>query len=264
LSTERFLARRTDALIAISAQQQTELTTQFRIASPGKFRVIPLGFELSRFNDKQEEKRVQFRAGFGLQDADIAIGIVGRLVPVKNHGLFLDALDYVLRKSSKKVVAFIIGDGDTRRAMEEKARSLGIVFTSGPGGPGEAALHFTSWRHDLDYIYAGLDIVAMTSLNEGTPVSLIEAQAAGRAVISTRVGGIADVVIENQTGLLSDVKDIEGFQKNMLTLVDDDSLRQRLAENGSAHVRGKFSVERLVADMSHLYHELLDRKKRHP
>jgi glycosyltransferase involved in cell wall biosynthesis len=109
-------------------------------------------------------------------------------------------------------------------------------------------------------INAGLDIVALTSFNEGTPVSLIEAQAANKPVVSTRVGGIQDVVIENETALLSDVNDVPGFQKNLLALVENDELRNCLGKNGFNHVQQKYSVERLAADMASLYHRLLTKK----
>ena len=124
------------------------------------------------------------------------------------------------------------------------------------------SLTFTSWRSDIDNINAGLDIVALTSLNEGTPVSLIEAQAANKPIVSTRVGGIQDVVIENETALLSDVNDVAGFQKNLLELVENDELRNCLGKKGSEHVQQKYSIERLTADMANLYRELLTKKGR--
>jgi glycosyltransferase involved in cell wall biosynthesis len=108
---------------------------------------------------------------------------------------------------------------------------------------------------------AGSDIIALTSLNEGTPVSLIEAQAANRPVVSTRVGGIADIVAEGHTGLLSDVQDVQGFAANLLALVENEALRQRLGNNGAAHVMQRFSYQRLVRDMSALYQQLLNQQK---
>ena len=119
---------------------------------------------------------------------------------------------------------------------------------------------FTSWRSDIDVINAGLDIIALTSLNEGTPVSLIEAQAANKPIVSTRVGGIADVVIENETALLSNVSDVKTFTDNLLELVENDEFRKALGKTGMNHVQEKFSVERLVANTANLYRELLVKK----
>lgn len=257
---ERYLARLSDGIIAISEQQKKELALDFKIAPEKKFHVIPLGFNLDKFQTSQDEKRKQFRKEFGLSNDEIAIGIIGRMVPVKNHGLFMEGLQYVLNNTSKKIKAFIIGDGETRLEMEEKAKQLSISFSVQTDKDHNKPLVFTSWRSDVDIIYAGLDIVTLTSLNEGTPVSLIEAQAANKPIVSTRVGGIGDIVVEGSTALLSDINDRMGFCKNLLTLVNDDKLRSNLGNNGSGMVLKKFSYQRLVHDMSQLYNELLSQK----
>ena len=195
-----------------------------------------------------------------MDDDAVAIGIIGRLVPVKNHSLFLKAFKYVLDNTSVKVKAFIIGDGESRNDIERLASELGINYTQHKDGSHLSPLIFTSWRTDIDTICAGLDIIALTSLNEGTPVSLIEAQAAGKPIASTRVGGIADVVLENQTALLSDITDEKTFCNNLLQLVNDEALRQKFSNAGKDHVICKFSYHRLVNDMSSLYYELIDKK----
>jgi glycosyltransferase involved in cell wall biosynthesis len=259
INTERYLAKKTHALIAISDQQKKELTDDFHIADKAKFKVIPLGFELKKFSENQDEKRKKFRKEFNLEDDEIAIGIIGRLVPIKNHNLFLEGINYLLNKTSKKIKAFIIGDGETRQALKNKAEQLNISF-SDDHNP-NASLIFTSWRNDIDVINAGLDIITLTSLNEGTPVSLIEAQAANRPIVSTRVGGIGDIVLENETALLSDINDITSFRENLLRLVENDELRNSFNKKGADHVQKKFSVERLATDMSNLYFELLDKEK---
>jgi len=259
INTERYLATRSHALIAISDQQKNELTNDFHIAHENKFKVVPLGFELKKFWENQEEKRKKFRNEFNLEDDAIAIGIIGRLVPVKNHNLFLEGINYLLHKTSKKIKAFIIGDGETRQALERRAGQLNISFSNNHNT--NASLIFTSWRNDIDVINAGLDVIALTSLNEGTPVSLIEAQAAGKPIVSTRVGGISDIVLENETALLSNVNDTGAFQRNLLQLVENDELRNSFSKKGAAHVQKKFSVERLAHDMANLYYELLDKKK---
>jgi len=258
INTERFLARRSDAIVAISEQQKKELAGDFKIANESKFRVIPLGFELNKFQEDQEHKRRKFRDEFSLGHDEIAIGIIGRLVPVKNHDLFLQAIKHAATHSSKKIRAFIIGDGETKKKLEERAKQLGVSFTNGYDK--SALLTFTSWRTDIDVINAGLDIITLTSLNEGTPVSLIEAQAANKPVVSTKVGGIRDIVVEGETALLSDTDDVHAFKENLLRLVEDDELRKCLGKKGSDHVRQKFSVERLARDMAALYRELLAKK----
>lgn len=262
IGTERFLARRSDTIIAISDQQKKELAKDFKIAHEEKFKVVPLGFDLDRFRINQEEKRKKFRAEFNLAEDEIAIGIIGRLVPVKNHYLFMKAIKHVFDNTQKKVKAFIIGDGETRSDLENIAREIKVPFTTQNSPEHNCPLVFTSWRSDVDTINAGLDIICLTSFNEGTPVSLIEAQAANKPIVSTRVGGIADIVLEGETALLAAIRDTESFCNHLLSLVEDDALRCRLGENSSKHVMERFSYQRLVDDMSRLYYELLRSKGR--
>jgi glycosyltransferase involved in cell wall biosynthesis len=262
INTERYLARKSDAIIAISEQQKNELVKQFKIAPDDKFHVIPLGFDLDRFRNGTDEKRMKFRAEFSIDDDTIAIGIIGRLVPVKNHYLFLKAIKQVLERSHKKIKALIIGDGETRIDLENVANETGIPYSTEKDREHCHPLIFTSWRSDIDVINAGLDIVCLTSFNEGTPVSLIEAQAADKAVVSTRVGGIADIVVEGETALLADVNDTQTYCDHLLRLVEDDALRLRMGSNSSKHVLQKFSYQRLMNDMSQLYFQLLEKKKR--
>ncbi|MDQ3846479.1 MAG: glycosyltransferase [Bacteroidota bacterium] len=262
INIERQLARKTDAIIAISQQQKKELVQDYKIAPEEKFRLIPLGFDLDRFQTGQAEKRKKFRNEFDVADDEVAIGIIGRLVPVKNHLLFLKAVRHVLDNTSKKIKAFIIGDGETRLDLENTALHAGIKFSTQNDALHPHPLIFTSWRSDIDVINAGLDIVALTSFNEGTPVSLIEAQAANKAIVTTRVGGISDIVQEGETALLADLADTETFCLHLLRLVEDDTLRSKLGANSHQYVMERFSYQRLVKDMSALYTELLEKKKK--
>ena len=260
IKAERYLAGFSDAIVAISDVQKKELSMDFKIASAEKFQIIPLGLDLDPFITDQESKRNKFRSEFNLGEEIIAIGIIGRLVPVKNHTLFLKSLKKVLENTNQKIKAFIIGDGESRKGLAQSARDLGISFSIETDTIHLHPLIFTSWRTDVDFICAGLDIVALTSLNEGTPVSLIEAQAAGKPVVSTRVGGIADVVLENKSGLLSGVNDEEGLAVNLLKLISDSALRISFGIEGRNFVLGKFGYLRLAKDMSGLYYQLLEKK----
>ncbi|MEI6949493.1 glycosyltransferase [Paraflavisolibacter sp. H34] len=261
INTERFLARKSDAIITISDQQKKELVEDFRIAPEKKFRLIRLGLDLDKFQHNQPAKRIQFRKEFGVADDEIAIGIIGRLVPIKNHALFLKGLAHVLQHSSKKVKAFIVGDGETRPDLEAAAKAAGIGFSTETDTTHPHPLIFTSWRSDVDTITAGLDIITLCSFNEGTPVSLIEAQAANKPIVSTKVGGIQDIVKEGETALLSEIADEATFCQNLLSLVEDDRLRLRLGGNSSQYVMERFSYQRLMNEMSQLYYELLERKQ---
>jgi len=260
INIERKLGRKTDAIVAISQQQKKELTIDFNIAAENKFRVIPLGLDLDKFQANREEKRQAFRSSFGIHDGEVVLTITGRLVPIKNQVLFLDGIKHLLQNSQQKIKAFIVGDGESRKQLEEKARKLGVGFSTEKDTLHNQPLVFTSWRNDIDHINAGSDIIVLTSFNEGTPVSLIEAQAAGKPVVSTRVGGIGDVVKENETGLLSDINDTITFCNNLLRMTEDKELRSKFGQAGEQYVTTRYSYRRLVTDMAALYHELLNRK----
>jgi len=268
---ERFLAKRSSRIVAISAKQKSELVDEHRICADEKVSVIPLGFDLSKFQQDQLAKRALFRRVYGLAEDEIAIGIVGRLVPVKNHDLFLEAMKLVRERTGRKVRAFIVGDGEERERLESLTRGLGLSQVVGPyfNGHGfghglnghamteRADITYTSWIKEIDIVNAGVDVIALTSVNEGTPVSLIEAQAANRPIVSTKVGGIENVVVEGGTALLSPTEDVERFAQNLLRMVEDDGMRARMSQGGWEHVRQRYHYTRLVDDTAALYRELL-------
>ncbi len=254
---ERYLAKKSTVIIAISEIQKQELVEIHKICNAEKIRVVPLGFDLSKFQENLTEKRKSFRAKYNLAYDEIAISIIGRLVPVKNHALFLEALKIVSEKTSKKIRAFIIGDGEERQNIEMKAKELEIPFIDGTKTNEKALLTFTSWIKEIDIALAGSDIVTLTSFNEGTPVSLIEAQAANKPIVSTNVGGIENVVLPNQTAFLCENNNLTEFSEALLKLVENDSIRSSLSEKGWNHVKEKFHYTRLVKDMESLYNSLL-------
>lgn len=257
LQIERYLAKVSSSLVAISPLQKKELVEDFKIAPADKFSIIPLGLDLDKFQVNFCEKRKAFRNEFLLNEDTIAVSIIGRLVPVKNHHLFIEAIAHTLNNTSKQIKGFIVGDGEMRNTLEQYATDLGLKVSTPESCIADADLIFTSWRSDVDVINAGSDIIALTSLNEGTPVSLIEAQAAQKPIVSTRVGGIQDVVQEGKTALLSDIDDKTAFYNNLLMIVDNDNLRNEMSHQGKVNVITKYSYQNLVNNMSHLYYDLL-------
>lgn len=257
---ERNLAKKTSAIIAISNLQLQELCYEHRIAPENKFRVIPLGFDLERFQESYSLKRESFRKEYNVADDEIIISIIGRLVPVKNHQLFINAFAKAKLTSSRKLRAFIVGDGELFSSLSQLATQLGLSITTHENRTVVADITFTSWIKDADYVFAGSDIVALTSLNEGTPVSLIEAQAANKPIVSTKVGGIEDVVISGKTALLSDNNNIDAFADNLCLLANNQELRDEMSAAGYDFVKNKFHYTRLVSDMKDLYDELLAKR----
>ncbi|MCB0771418.1 MAG: glycosyltransferase [Flavobacteriales bacterium] len=269
---ERFLARRSSRIIAISEKQKLELVDEHRITTEEKVSVIPLGFDLDRFQQDQEHKRALFRKVYGITEDEIAIGIVGRLVPIKNHDLFLEVIARVSKRTGRPIRAFIVGDGEERERLQARVNELGMSQVQGPyfnghgfghgvnGKPmvSRATITFTSWIKEVDIVNAGVDIVMLTSLNEGTPVSLIEAQAANRPVITTRVGGIENVVLQDRTAFLSASGDVNGLEQHLIRLIENDALRRSIGQGGWEHVRDRFHFTRLVQDTDTLYRSLLN------
>lgn len=257
-SIEKYLARRTDAIIAISDIQKKEITETFSVCAPEKAHVIPLGFDLERFTSNQEQKREEFRKKYSINNNELAIGIIGRLAPVKNHELFIDAIEYAKNNTSKKIRAFIIGDGETRSGLETYIHSKKLKYSKEPA---ERKLFcFTSWIKNVDWALSGLDIVALSSKNEGTPVSLIEAQAAGKLIVTTNVGGTSDIM-GKESGFLCNPDNPQEFKDNLLTAINNfETLSTKVANNRETILK-KFSYTRLVHDVENLYRQLLEQKK---
>lgn len=247
LEVERRLALRTDALVAVSHHVRDELI-ELGIGSPERWRVIPVGVELETYSDTGGA-RAAARARFDLPTASPLVGIVGRLVPIKDLDTFLRAAARLA--ASHGDAAFVVaGDGELRSALEARARSL----------LGKR-VRFLGWVEDLPALYAALDVVVLTSKNEGTPISLIEAGAAGRPVVATRVGGVSEVVDDGATGWLVPRGDEVALAARVAGLLDRPEEAAAFGEAAKALVAERFSSARTVEAHAELYRELLERKR---
>jgi len=243
---ERFLALFTSKIITVSEANKNGLVS-LGICPPRKVQVIPLGFELGEF------------LSIPIADRDIAaIGIIGRLVPIKNHRLFLESAARVIKDNPQKKLRFkIIGDGELREDLEGYSHKLEL----------DGKLEFLGWQRDLARIYSDLDIVCLTSLNEGTPVSLIEAMACARAVVATEVGGVPDLLGEEITtgikqsgnfkilerGITVASPDADSFSAAINFMLQDTELRKNMCLGARKYVEGKFTKKRLISDIERLY-----------
>ncbi|MDP1802610.1 MAG: glycosyltransferase [Bacteroidota bacterium] len=257
---ERYLSKKSSAIVAISAIQKKELTKEYEVCDAEKTHVIKLGFDLKRFTENKEEKRKNFREKYLLHENELAIGIIGRLAPIKNHSLFIEAIEHVVKNSNKKIKAFIIGDGETKNELINYIKNKGLSCSTEPNA--NSLFTFTSWIKEIDIALAGLDLVCLTSKNEGTPVSLIEAQAGGKYIITTNVGGIKDILNPN-CGALSEANDAETYKKNLLNAVTNFSEVSKNANSASKEVINEFSYTRLCKEMDVLYRSLLSNHKGH-
>lgn len=245
---ERYLAKKSSGIIAISNLQKKELCEEHKITSTEKMEVIPLGFDLKKFQENYSEKRKATRLKYKITNDCIALCIIGRLAPVKDHFFFLDVIEELSKKTERKIKIFIVGDGELKSEIENRVNTLqhqGIDIL------------MTSWIFDIATFNAGMDILCLTSKNEGTPVSLIEAQACNLPVISTDVGGVSDIVAENETGFIISRNDKRNFVEKLIILVEQDEIRNKMKSKGWEHVHLKFSYKRLAKDMESYYKRLL-------
>lgn len=250
---ERRLATKSSGIIAISDIQKKELSEIHKICPASKIMVIPLGFDLEKFHVGRDEKRKITRGRYAIADDEIAIAIVGRLAPIKNHSLFLDIIEQVLKKSTKKIRVFIVGDGEEKEKIETRVKEVNDTFGK--------KIQMTSWIKDIGEFNAGMDVLCLTSDNEGTPVSLIEAQAGNLPIVTTDVGGVRDVVLNGQTGWIVPKNNVTEFTEKLLLLVEDDGERNRLSQNGWDFVKEKFHYRTLVKNMEEYYTFLLNKNK---
>jgi glycosyltransferase involved in cell wall biosynthesis len=273
LLIEKTLARLvTDLIVVISPQQRREIHEEFGVGRAGQFRIIPLGLDTKPFagwRERRQHLRDELKAG----EDDVLVGIVGRLTEVKNHALFLEAAARFKEKvgaregAAGRVRFLVIGDGHLRGQLEEQARRLRLTED----------LTFLGTRSDPENFYPALDVVALTSLNEGTPLTLIEAMANARPIIATEVGGVIDLLggetqsdfnsasegasagfraYEHGVGVRPN--DAEAFCDGLAHLIAAADFRRTAGERGRVFVEENYSKERLLGDVLNLYRELTE------
>jgi glycosyltransferase involved in cell wall biosynthesis len=241
---ERFLARRTNVLVAVSEEVRDDLVG-LGVAPREQFEVVRLGLDLSAFADDTDRaaRRSAVRAQWGVGDDEDVVTLVARLVPIKRVDRFLETAALLRDRPNTRFV--IVGDGELRAQLEgsEPARALAD------------RLVWAGFRRDMPEVCFASDVVVLTSDNEGTPVSLIEAQAARTPVVSTNVGGVRSVVLDGETGYLADQP--AELAAHIRSLLDDRERAQGMAARGRDHVLATFGIERLVDDLDRLYRRLL-------
>jgi glycosyltransferase involved in cell wall biosynthesis len=258
--TERLLARLSDAIIAISPEQHHDLTYVFKICPAEKCHIVHLGFDLGKFTRIDKSEREKFRRKYLIKDDEIAIGIIGRLAPIKNHQLFLENIAE-LKKENLRIKALIVGDGELKENLTNVCKEKGLFCQFNEPETSDYDVCFTGWIKEMEKCLPGLDIVCLTSKNEGTPVSLIEAQAAGKIIVSTNVGGVKDIKFSDYF-FLTEKEDFSDFKNKLQqAILLQGSVNKELLIESSNRIIREYHYERLVSDIKKLYDNLIRIKK---
>ncbi|HYM26396.1 MAG TPA: glycosyltransferase [Vicinamibacterales bacterium] len=245
IGIERMLSRFTDRIVAVSPLVRDDLLTRYRIGSAGTFVVIPLGLDLDAFAAIDGRARAAARGALEIPAGAVVVTTVGRLTAIKNNALFLDMAQRLVTKCTDAVFV-IAGDGELRAELERDAEARGLA----------GRVRFLGWRRDLDTIYAATDVFAITSANEGTPVALIEAMAAGVAGVATDVGGVRDVITDSSVGFVVPPGNAEALASAVESLIADADRRARIGAAARQSVMARFRFERLTADIARLYRQI--------
>jgi len=259
---ERFLAHFTTKIVAISEAQLADLFDRYRIAPRGKFCVIPLGLDLAALlADGSKVDQVDRNQ----DQQSLAVGFIGRLVPIKNPFLAVRAFERFLGGDSTghRAQLIIVGDGELKAELQKQIRLAGL----------DEKVILTGWQSDRTKLYAGLDLVLLTSRNEGTPVVLIESMAAGLPFVASRVGGVVDLLVGSEqvvrdddmkilysvfdNGILVEPGNVEGFRMALEYFAGRPDVRRQMGAKGREFVRQRFTKERLLTDIEQLYRECL-------
>jgi glycosyltransferase involved in cell wall biosynthesis len=254
LEIERQLARITTRIVVLTDLQRDEMAFDLEVAPAERFEVISLGLELDRFQKvlapgERARRRASTRNALGLAPDEPVVGIVGRLVPVKNHELLMDALAVMDEAPGETPTVLVVGGGDERAAeLRAYAEGLGV----------DHRFRWLGWRKDLPDLFAAMDVVALTSLDEGTPVALIEAMAAGCSIVSRSVGGVRRVLEDGAWGTLihhADPLELAEGLRRALDHPPTDEIRAAMSRSALE----RYSAETLCAAMSDLYETELER-----
>ena len=242
---ERWLASRSTALIAVSPQVRDDLVG-LGVAPRERFVVIRLGIELDERVSGEQNGRAESRRYLGISDDRFAVGWIGRMTAVKRTDDVLVAFKQ-LRDSGVDAMLCMVGDGPDRVQLERRAHELGVM----------REVLFLGYQEEVASFYAAFDALVLPSSNEGTPVSAIEALAAERPVVATRVGGVPDVVRDGEDGFLVEAGETGDLADRLEQLARDPELRERMGRRGRERVLPRYAVDRLVEDVDELYRSLL-------
>ena len=236
---EKLLALFTDKLLAVGKQVQDDLIA-VGIGNSKKFAVMPPGLQLANVPTKAAA-----RIELGLEPNEIYCAFIGRITQIKRPDRFLDVAAQI-HADDVKVHFIVAGAGEKLQYCQDRVATENLPVT------------FLGWREDIEVVLAAADFVILTSDNEGTPLSLIQAGMVGIPVVATNVGSTNEIVVDGQTGFLTDLS-VEQLSQAVAKLATDSDLRAKMGAAGKEYTLARYGVERLVKDHQDLYFRLLNR-----
>jgi glycosyltransferase involved in cell wall biosynthesis len=241
---DRVLAGFTDRAIAVSRSTRDFLVRERFVPAP-RVRLVWNGAPLDEFAPVSRERVRQVRRELGIDEGALVVGAIGRLNAQKGHTHLLDAAPAVVA-AHPDVRFLIVGDGDLRQPLEEQARRLGL----------SGRVEFAGHRTDVPDLLGAIDVLAIPSLYEGTPLTLFEAMAAGKAIVSSAVDGCAEVLEDGRTAVLVPPGDAKALAGALVDLFGDGARRRALSEAARAASR-QYDIATCVAQMQDVYEEVL-------
>jgi len=240
---EWLLTRFTDHFVTLSQATRVDLIRTDRV-SPSRVTVIYPGVDSKQFSIG--EPSVVARRRLGLPDQGAVIGVLARLDPVKRHADLIVAFPQILQVAPTTRLIFV-GDGSAAPNLRRLVHETGVT----------EQVDFLGARRDIPWILRALDLLVLPSQQEGLPNSILEAMAAGVPVVATRVGGIPEIVIDGETGLLVPPGDPVALANAINSLLMNPEVRQRMGSHGRARVEANFTARRAAAELEALYRRLL-------
>ncbi|MBN1571743.1 MAG: glycosyltransferase [Deltaproteobacteria bacterium] len=257
---EKTLALFCDRLIVLNESQKEDITRKYGVVPERKIEIVPLGFDF-KFIEDSRGSGGRLREDAGLKKGEKLVGIVGRLTAIKNHRLFLDGASIYLNGGGSVPARFlVVGDGELKEDLEEYAERLGV----------EGRVKFTGWVREMGEVYDALDLLVLTSNNEGTPVTVIEAMASGIPVVATAVGGVPELLGGDAKGRMANGIDIvergiiippgkgESLARAISIALSEGGPARETVGRARDFARKNFGSERLVKDIENLYIKSLD------
>ena len=238
---EKILALKTNILVSVGRKVRDELLAK-KIGKLSKYRIFPPGLALKALVSRENALKI-----LDLESDFVYVSFIGRVTQIKRPDRFLDMVE-IVTKQNKNVKFLVAGGGDLLEECKKSAheRSLPVLFLG--------------WRSDIENILSTSDVVVLTSDNEGTPISLIQAGLAGKPTVATNVGSVKEIVLDGKTGLITELTP-ESLAIAVSSLAEDDVLRKNFGSAASVHTNANYGVDRFVKDHSELYKELISNPK---